>query len=181
MELNPGFRHPLLLSDGAPLLLRLCEVQMALTLLDDVYRLSAEQPRLTDDASWREECGACHLAFHPNLLPERSWRALIAGQADHFGSDLALDISTQHSILSFLVNNAAEKRPREAAFKINRSIEASATPLRIGETPYWVDKHADIASADWQSPKVKSKANCAACHLDAEAGTFEDSAMPVPR
>ena len=31
-------------SDGAPLLLRLCEVRMALTLLDDVYdRLSAEQ------------------------------------------------------------------------------------------------------------------------------------------
>lgn len=147
----------------------------------DAPHVAFQGPKLADDATWREECGACHLAFHPNLLPERSWRALIAGQADHFGSDLALDISTQQSILSFLVSNAAEKSPREAAFKINRSIETSATPLRITETPYWVAKHAEIDSADWQSPKVKSKANCAACHLDAEAGTFEDSAMRVPR
>jgi len=27
---------------------------------------------------------------------------------------------------------------------------------------------------------VRSKANCAACHLDAERGTFEDAAMRMP-
>jgi nitrate/TMAO reductase-like tetraheme cytochrome c subunit len=54
-------------------------------------------------------------------------------------------------------------------------------PLRISETPYWVRKHHDIAESDWRSAKVKSKANCAACHLDAEAGTFEDGAMEIPR
>jgi hypothetical protein len=37
-----------------------------------------------------------------------------------------------------------------------------------------------MAASDWQSPLVKSKANCAACHLDAEAGTFEDAAMHIP-
>lgn len=54
-------------------------------------------------------------------------------------------------------------------------------PLRITETPYCVDKHRDIAESDWRSAKVKSKANCAACHLDAEAGAFEDGAMEIPR
>jgi hypothetical protein len=53
--------------------------------------------------------------------------------------------------------------------------------LRITETPYWVDKHSEIAATDWRLPQVKSKINCAACHLDAEAGTFEDAAMRIPR
>jgi hypothetical protein len=30
-------------------------------------------------------------------------------------------------------------------------------------------------------PLVKSKSNCAACHLDAEAGTYQDSAIRIPR
>ena len=79
------------------------------------------------------------------------------------------------------MNNAAEKSNREAAFKINRSIKEGVTPLRITETPYWVSKHRDIVDSVWHMDKVKSKANCPACHLDAEAGTFEDAAMKLPR
>jgi cytochrome b len=138
-------------------------------------------PKLADNAKWREECGSCHLGFHPNLLPARSWKKLMAEQDKHFGTDLALDESTRVAVLEFLVNNAAERSDREAAFKINRSIKAEETPLRISETPYWINKHREIADPVWLSAKVKSKANCAACHLDAEAGTFEDAAMQLPR
>lgn len=138
-------------------------------------------PKLADNAQWREECGSCHLAFHPSLLPARSWQKLMAQQGQHFGTDLALDADVSAAVLAFMVNNAAEHSNREAAFKINRSIKAEVTPLRITETPYWVGKHREIADAVWRSPKVKSKANCAACHLDAEAGTFEDAAMQIPR
>jgi hypothetical protein len=137
-------------------------------------------PKLADDPKWREECGSCHLAFHPNLLPVRSWQRLMAEQDRHFGTDLALDESTCAAVLAFLVNNAAEKSDREAAFKINRSIKAGDAPLRTTETPYWINKHREIADSVWNSPKVKSKANCAACHLDADAGTFEDAAMQLP-
>jgi cytochrome b len=137
--------------------------------------------KLPDDPKWREECGSCHLAFHPNLLPARSWMKLMADQATHFGTDLALDAPTSAAILSFLVANAAENSPTEAAFKINRSIKPESIPLRVTETPYWLAKHKEIAEADWRLPSVKSNANCAACHLDAEAGTFEDAAMRVPR
>jgi hypothetical protein len=79
------------------------------------------------------------------------------------------------------VRNAAETSNTETAFKINRSIPPGETLLRITETPYWVRKHSDIRDADWRLPLVKSKANCAACHLDAAAGTFEDAAMRIPR
>jgi hypothetical protein len=136
---------------------------------------------LADDPVWREECGSCHLAFHPNLLPARSWKLIIAGQGEHFGTDLALDAPTSAAVQSFLVRNAAESSSTEAAFKMNRSIPPGATPLRITEAPYWVEKHSDIRGSDWQLPLVRSKSNCAACHIDAVAGTFEDAAMRIPR
>jgi hypothetical protein len=136
---------------------------------------------LPDDPQWREECGSCHLAFHPNLLPARSWKKIMAGQDQHFGTDLALDAPTSAAILAFLLRNAAENSPTEAAFKINRSIPFGVTPLRVTQTPYWVAKHEDVRAADWELPRIKSKTNCAACHLDAVAGTFEDAAMRIPR
>ena len=137
-------------------------------------------PKLADNAQWREECGSCHLAFHPSLLPGRSWTRIMSEQKQHFGSDLALDAPTTTALLTFLVANSAEQRKTEPATKIELSIKVDATPLRITETPYWVKKHRDITAAVWQSPKVKSRTNCAACHLDAEAGTFEDAAMRLP-
>lgn len=138
-------------------------------------------PGLPDDPLWREECGSCHLPFHPNLLPARSWTRLMAEQKNHFGSDLGLDAATTQALLKFLEDNAAEKSPREAAFRISRSIAPEATPLRITETPYWIQKHREIAEADWRLPTVKSKVNCPACHQDATKGTFEDAAMHIPR
>lgn len=137
-------------------------------------------PTLTDNSLWREECGACHLAFHPSLLPARSWKALMQEQAFHFGEDLVLEKDTIKEIETFLVENAAEQGLTEAAWKINRSISHTETLLRITETPYWTKKHQEISDAAWKNPKVNGKADCAACHIDAAAGTFEDAAMHLP-
>ena len=137
-------------------------------------------PALPDNPIWREECGACHLAFHPSLLPARSWKALMDGQASHFGEDLFLGPSAVEEIEAFLLKNAAEQASTEAAWKIDRSIPASETPLRITETAYWIDKHREISDTLWEHPRVKGRISCAACHLDAEAGTFEDAAMRLP-
>lgn len=137
--------------------------------------------QLPDNAQWREECGSCHVAYYPALLPSRSWGRVMAEQGKHFGTDLALDPATSAAIVGFLKANAAEKHATEAGYKIDRSLQPHAVPLRITETPYWRKKHHDIQETVWQSPKVKSKANCDACHSDAKAGTFEDGAMQLPR
>lgn len=137
-------------------------------------------PSLPANAAWNSECGSCHMAFHPTLLPVRSWQMLLDGQANHFGDDLALDPTTLAELREFARRNAAESALTEAAWKINRSIPAQETPLRITETGYWKRKHRDIADKLWQAPAVRTKANCAACHLDAEHGTFEDAAMRLP-
>jgi len=138
-------------------------------------------PELPDHDLWREECGACHLAFHPSLLPARSWETMMAEQGTHFAEDLFLESDAVAEIETFLVENAAEQGLTEAAWKINNSIPKSETLLRITEAPYWIKKHQEISNAIWQNPQVNGKVNCAACHLDADAGTFEDAAMQLPK
>jgi hypothetical protein len=136
--------------------------------------------QLPDNPQWRDECGSCHSVFYPALLPRRSWEKIMAEQNTHFGTELGLDEPTSKAILNFLVTNAAERHQVEAAFKIDQSILATDTLTRVTETPYWVNKHRDITRLDWANPLVKSKANCAACHADADQGTFEDGAMSIP-
>jgi len=136
--------------------------------------------QLPDNAQWRDECGSCHAVFYPSLLPARSWQALMDDQAEHFGSDLGLDAPTTQAVLQFMLDNAADHHLTEAGLKIDQSVPKDATPLHITDTAYWIRKHRDIAAADWANPLVKSKTNCAACHSDADAGTFEDGAMQLP-
>ncbi len=137
-------------------------------------------PVLPDDAGWRAECGGCHLAYHPTLLPARGWQRIMAEQQSHFGEDLALDEATISHVTDFLVANAAERALTEAAWKIQRTTPAEATPLRITELPYWRRTHDGLPAWVWKSPQVHGKHDCATCHLDAERGTFEDGAMRLP-
>jgi len=136
---------------------------------------------LSDNELWREECGDCHMAYHPSLLPARSWQAVMDGQNDHFGDDLDLDEDVSAEISQFLLTNSAEQLVIEPSWKILRSTPDDETPLRITEAIYWKDKHKDIAQRYWDSDKVGGKGDCGACHRDADAGTYEDAAMRLPR
>ncbi|MFN3397702.1 MAG: cytochrome b/b6 domain-containing protein [Sulfurimicrobium sp.] len=73
---------------------------------------------------------------------------------------------------------AVAAREGNAGYKIMRSIDPRETPLRITETPYWKGKHRHIAASVWRSPTVGTRANCVACHHNAERGIFVGSAMP---
>ncbi len=137
-------------------------------------------PQLADNATWRAECGSCHLAYHPVLLPARSWEGLMAGQADHFGDDLALDVDTVAAITAFLRANAAESGQTEAAWKINTTTPATQAPLRITATRFWRAAHRTIPDTAFATEPVNGRHDCAACHLDADQGTFEDAAMHLP-
>lgn len=142
--------------------------------------LPYQGPRLPDNATWRAECGACHLAFQPGMLPARSWRRMLAQQNDHFGEDLFLGKATLATLEAFLTANAAERQATEAAWYVNHTTPSEATPLRITRTPYWQHKHASLPDDVWARDGVYGKSDCAACHLDAAAGTFRDGAMQVP-
>lgn len=136
--------------------------------------------RLPDNPAWRSECGDCHLAYYPSLLPARSWQWLSERQSDHFGEDLALDPVTLEEIRAFLTSNSADQELTESGFKTALSLPDTETPLRITSTPYWKAKHSEIPDSAWRSGQVQGRGDCAACHQDARAGSFEDAAMRIP-
>jgi len=129
---------------------------------------------------WRETCSDCHSAWHPSLLPARSWKKLFKNQNQHFGEDLFLDQPDITRLLKFALANSADHGFTEPARKINASIAPDQTPLRIIDTPYWKDKHGEIGPSIWKRKSVGAKSNCAACHSDTRQGLFDDNAMKVP-
>lgn len=125
------------------------------------------------DKTVQAECGACHMAFPPGLLPARSWRALMGKLDDHFGENAALDEATVKHITDYLVANAADAGSGNRW--VLRGVKESDTPLRITEMPWWVREHrGEVRPSAFKDPRVGSKANCVACHRGAATGYFDD-------
>ncbi len=119
---------------------------------------------------WSAECGSCHVAYPPGLLPAQSWRRLMSGLDRHFGADASLEPAAAAEITAYLERNAATgKRARGAAGS-----------LRISESAWFVRKHDELSPAVWRRPAVKTAANCAACHTAAEQGDFRERNVRVP-
>jgi len=120
---------------------------------------------------WKQECGACHLAYPPGLLAAESWRKVMSRLDQHFGTDAALTPRENRTITDFLVQNASSRW------------RAPGAPLRISETAWFKRKHDghEISPAVWKRPSIKSPANCAACHPGADQGDFEEHRVRIPR
>ncbi len=134
-------------------------------------------------ALYQENCGECHFAYQPGLLPARSWRALLAPDAlaDHFGENAELDETDRQAILDFLVAHAADDSRYKRSIKIRRSIPAGETPLRITDVPYIRHKHREIpAAAIRGNDKVRTLSNCDACHRQAAQGIYDDDTVLIP-
>nr|RDS94825.1 DUF4405 domain-containing protein [Cereibacter sphaeroides f. sp. denitrificans] len=144
--------------------------------------LAARVPRgmpVAFDPAIRAECSACHMAYHPSLLPAASWRALMAGLPDHFGEDASLDPATAAEIEGWLVAHAAESADTLPAHVFART--APEAPFAISETPVWKRLHDDLPDALFQRASIRSRSNCAACHADVESGLFSPFSIHVPK
>ena len=122
-----------------------------------------------DNATWRAECGSCHVAYPPALLPAADWRRLMGSLARHFGADAAIDAKAAAEIEAFLAGNAG------------RGEGASDAAPRITTTRWFRHEHGQLSAAVLGSPKVKTAANCAACHPGAASGNFDEHAVTIPR
>ena len=129
--------------------------------------------------AYRAACGDCHTPHHPSLLPAGSWAVLMNGLDDHFGEDASLDAGTRDAIRAFLAADAAESWDTEAANNL-RAVARDA-PTRITRTEFWQRRHAAIAPATFESKAVGGRANCAACHRDADTGRFDDQSISPPQ
>jgi len=132
-----------------------------------------ERYRPVTDPVVAKECGACHMAFQPQMLPKRSWVKIMDGLADHFGEDASLDAETLLRVRKYHLENATDSSWLGGKFM--RGLSKTSVPLRITETPYWIREHREeVPQEAWKDPKVKSKANCLACHKRANSGDYDD-------
>lgn len=118
---------------------------------------------------WKAECGSCHTAYPPQLLPASAWRRIMSGLDQHFGTDASLDAKSVAEIGAFLEQHAGTgKRARGAQI------------LRITESTWFRREHGEVPAATWKLAAVRTPANCAACHMTADQGDFRERNTRVP-
>jgi hypothetical protein len=133
--------------------------------------------------TYADECGSCHYAYPPGLLPGKSWAKLLDDKAlnDHFGENASLDKETLKIISDYAMENAAEKSWYKRSRKIALATEAGEAPLRITEVRYVRRKHHDIPAKMIKGNKdVKSLSYCNACHTKADKGIFDSDTVAIP-
>jgi nitrate/TMAO reductase-like tetraheme cytochrome c subunit len=136
-----------------------------------VAQAEGTQKGTVSNAKWKDECGGCHFAYPPRFLPAESWRAIMSGLDKHFGSNATMDEVSANEITAFLEKNASTKKH-----------EVLVKPLlRITETRSFKSEHREVAARDWKNSKVKSPANCGACHTRADSGDFSEDNVKIPR
>lgn len=156
------------------------------------------QPAMADDDDWgysktrrgvapvtndtyAAECGACHFAYQPGLLPARSWKHIMGTLGNHFGDSAELDPAIAKPLTDYLLANAADNVRDRRSVKMARSVPADETPARITEVPYFRREHNEVpARYVTANPKVGSLSNCAACHTRAADGIYSESTVRIP-
>ena len=126
-------------------------------------------------ATYKEECGSCHVAYPPALLSAASWQKVMDGLGRHFGEDASVAPGKVQALNEWLQANAGRKD----------SSDARGQPLlRISETAWFRKEHRDghdgLTAAVWKSAAVKSVANCGACHRKAEQGDYAENSLRLP-
>ncbi len=122
----------------------------------------------------KAECGTCHLPFAASMLPASSWKRLMGDLKNHFGDDASLDAALNQKITDYLQVNAADTGGRVYGSKLLRNVSLTNAPLRITELPKWTSAHAKVPAWEWRHKDVRTKANCTACHANAELGYYDE-------
>jgi nitrate/TMAO reductase-like tetraheme cytochrome c subunit len=121
-------------------------------------------------ASYKAECSSCHIAYQPSLLTARDWRRIMDGLGEHFGTDATVDGKKALEIKTFLERHGGDAR----------HVGRTGNPPRITESMHFVRHHHDVQAKFWRDPRVKSAANCEACHREAAKGIYSEHDIAIP-
>lgn len=124
---------------------------------------------------YKEECGACHIAYPSRLLPAASWSEMMMSLDDHFGENAEVSAEVGRTLNAYLADNAG--KPGRGMLKRLRG----EAPLRISELPYFIHEHDEIPNrVVTGNAEVMSFSHCGACHKGAEDGDFDEHSVSIP-
>ncbi len=133
-------------------------------------------------AAWEEECGACHMAFTPGMLPARSWKVMMRELRNHFGEDADLEPELSEAIDAFLITNAADNpNATDVMRRIARGVPANATPQRITTGAMFRYYHDEVPASIWKRQQITLPSNCQACHSRANKGRYMEREIKIPK
>lgn len=149
---------------------------IAAMLLPLSFAVRADKLRLPAGAppAFQAECASCHVAFPPQLMTADDWRRVMASLDKHYGDNAGLDEKTRRAIEDFLVRNAGSVR------KLGAGKAAAGEPPRLTATAWFRREHREVTRADWAHARVKTPANCAACHTQAAEGSYREREIVMP-
>ncbi|WP_373509657.1 cytochrome C [Thiocapsa sp.] len=155
------------------------------SLMRGVWLTSRADVVAVANASYGEECGSCHMAYQPGLLPAQAWTQVMdpAALGDHYGDDASLTEALRAEILAYLSAHSADRAsaPRSRAFAVGFDPNAGTGLPRITETPYFERKHDRVpARLVTGNRDVGSFSQCHTCHRGAAKGIYNDSQIDIP-
>jgi hypothetical protein len=110
-----------------------------------------------DNAAWRSECGACHMAFPPGLLPVDDWLDIMSRLDKHYGVDASLEPKVKAEIYDYLKQNGASSRMFGSRDEVPR----------ITTSDRFISKHRSAIRL-WVKGQIKTLSDCGSCHKEAE-------------
>ena len=131
------------------------------------------------NSQYQDECGACHFAYQPGLLPARSWRKLMDNLADHFGENAELDATEKQTLLAYLEKNSADNSGSYLSRKVMRSLPRKGTVMKISKIGFMAHEHGEIPRRVFKGD-LQGLTNCNACHQRAEEGSYNESEINIP-
>ena len=130
---------------------------------------------------YKNECGACHFAYQPGLLPSNSWNKMMDNLENHFNTDATLAAEDFKIIKNYLNKNSAEKAMEyKRSSRIVNSIRRGDIPESISKTPYMIRKHNEIRPSLITQADVRGLFNCVACHTTAQKGIYSERDIRIP-
>jgi hypothetical protein len=157
-----------------------CIAATQITAADEDHKAKAGLAPVKDEL-YRAECGACHFAFPPGLLPARSWEKLMENLHDHFGESAELTPEDYDRVLNYLRSEAADTSDYARSRRAASMIAAGETPLRITETRYFQRLHEEVPKRVFKdNPKLKTISQCKACHTRADQNSYRESEIEIP-
>lgn len=143
----------------------------------------AKEIRPVFNKAYQAECGDCHFAYQPGLLPAKSWEKLLTAAAlpKHFGVNAEIDADKLKEIRDYAIDNAADKSYYKRSRKIANGTANGDAPLRIIELRYIERKHKHIPEKMVKgNAGVKSLSFCDKCHTQAAQGVFDNDTVSIP-
>lgn len=136
------------------------------------------------NATYSQECGSCHMAYQPGLLPPQAWAQIMepAALANHYGDDASLTDELRTEISTFLGVNTLNLAQQSNPYAQDPANPTAGQGLpRITETPDFKRKHDEIpVRLIKDNPKVGSLSQCNACHRQAAEGDYNERQINIP-